>query len=58
MGRDAMSVVDAQLRVYGIDGLRIADASIMPRGGAVAPEQRRNSARHRAFGATSMDNKE
>ena len=31
MGRDAMSVVDAQLRVYGIDNLRIADASIMPR---------------------------
>ena len=31
MGRDEMSVVDSQLRVYGIDGLRIADASIMPR---------------------------
>lgn len=31
MGRDAMSVVDAALRVYGIDGLRIADGSIMPR---------------------------
>jgi len=30
MGRDAMSVVDAQLKVYGIDGLRIADGSIMP----------------------------
>jgi choline dehydrogenase-like flavoprotein len=27
---DAMSVVDAQLRVHGIDGLRVADASIMP----------------------------
>jgi len=25
MGRDAMSVVDAQLKVYGIDNLRIAD---------------------------------
>jgi choline dehydrogenase len=31
MGRDVMSVVDHQLRVYGIDNLRIADASIMPR---------------------------
>jgi choline dehydrogenase len=31
MGRDAMSVVDASLKVYGIEGLRIADGSIMPR---------------------------
>ena len=30
MGRDDMSVVDGNLRVYGIDGLRIADSSIMP----------------------------
>jgi choline dehydrogenase len=40
MGRDAMSVVDAQLRVYGIDNLRIADASIMPKipvGNTMAP---------------------
>ncbi|MCI9877509.1 GMC family oxidoreductase [Pseudomonas atacamensis] len=40
MGRDALSVVDHQLRVYGIDGLRVADASIMPRitvGNTMAP---------------------
>jgi choline dehydrogenase len=31
MGRDTTSVVDAELRVYGVDGLRVADGSIMPR---------------------------
>ena len=31
MGRDSMSVVDASLKVYGVDALRVADASIMPR---------------------------
>ncbi len=30
MGRDANAVVDDRLRVRGLDGLRIADASIMP----------------------------
>ncbi|TBG98467.1 hypothetical protein ELG68_31810 [Rhizobium leguminosarum] len=40
MGRDSMSVVDNELKVYGIDGLRIADSSIMPRittGNTMAP---------------------
>jgi choline dehydrogenase len=30
MGSDGMAVVDERLRVRGIDGLRVADASIMP----------------------------
>nr|WSX75261.1 GMC family oxidoreductase N-terminal domain-containing protein [Streptomyces sp. NBC_00899] len=30
MGEDAMSVVDSGLRVRGLDGLRVADASVMP----------------------------
>jgi choline dehydrogenase len=40
MGRDSISVVDANLKVYGIENLRIADGSIMPRvttGNTMAP---------------------
>src|SRR5262249_9263133 len=40
MGRDAMSVVDGALKVYGIENLRIGDGSIMPRvttGNTMAP---------------------
>jgi len=40
MGRDAMSVVDHQLKVHEIENLRIADGSIMPRvttGNTMAP---------------------
>jgi choline dehydrogenase len=31
MGNDELSVVDAQLRVRGIEGLRVIDAAVMPR---------------------------
>lgn len=40
MGTDPNAVVDAQLRVHGLQGLRVADASVMPnivRGNTAAP---------------------
>jgi choline dehydrogenase len=40
MGHDSMSVVNGSLKVYGIDHLRIADGSVMPRvptGNTMAP---------------------
>ena len=40
MGRDPLSVVDGELKVYGIEKLRVADGSVMPRvttGNTMAP---------------------
>lgn len=40
MGRDHMSVVDGELKVYGVEGLMIADGSVFPRiptGNTMAP---------------------
>ena len=42
MGTDPMAVVDAQLRVHGIEGLRIADASVMRSSRAETPMRRQS----------------
>ena len=39
MGRDSMSVVDANLKVYGIENLRTADISVMARNRAAKSQR-------------------
>ena len=50
MGREGESVVDARLRVRGVEGLRVADASVMP----VVPSANTNAATM-MIGARAVD---
>ena len=42
MGSQAMSVVDSELMVHGLDALRVIDASIMPAVSSTTPTRRRS----------------
>jgi len=56
MGRDSMAVVDAKLKVYGIQNLRIADGSIVPRvttGNTMAPTSSSVNVPEKSFGVTT-----
>ena len=55
MRRDGMSVVDSSLKVYGVDRLRIADASVMPRFLWLTPWLRASSSASRRAGQSPVN---